>query len=186
MKAYFTASIVGKKYHLEYYRKIVSILRKKGVDVTADHILNIGEKDIQMQTKEKRLAFHNQLEKWIGSADFMVVESTFPSISVGYEISMAINRDKPILVLYREGDAPSLFEYHKEEKLICEKYDETTLMPIIEDFLNFAHMGSDHRFTFFITSEIARHLEDMARKHKMPKSVYLRKLIEADMNRNAH
>lgn len=184
MKAYFTASIVGKRWHLPYYKKIVEILKSYEIDVIADHILNVNEADIQMQSKDIRLAFHNRLEKWINSADFMVVESSFPSISVGYEISLAMFRDKPILVLYREGDPPSLFAYHKNEKLVVEKYTDATLKPIIEDFINFAHSGADHRFTFFITSQIARYLEDMARKKKMPKSVYLRHLIEQDMAKN--
>jgi 2'-deoxynucleoside 5'-phosphate N-hydrolase len=181
MKAYFTASIVGKRWHLSYYKKIVEILNSHEVDVIADHILNVDEKDIQLQSKDIRLSFHTRLEKWINSSDFMVVESSFPSISVGYEISLAMFRDKPILVLYREGDPPSLFAYHKNERLVVEKYTDATLKPIIDDFINFAHSGSDHRFTFFITSEIARYLEDIAKKKKTPKSVYLRRLIETDM-----
>ncbi|OGG04215.1 hypothetical protein A2Z33_03615 [Candidatus Gottesmanbacteria bacterium RBG_16_52_11] len=184
MVAYFTASVVGKKYHLANYRKIIEIFRKKGFEVIADHIINVEEKDIQLQSKEKRLAFHNQLEKWIGGCDIMVVESTFPSISVGYEISLALHRGKPVLVLYSEGEPPSLFEYHTNDRIICEKYTAMTLEAIIDDFVNYAHGGSDHRFTFFISAGIASYLEDVARKHKMPKSVYLRHLIEEDMRRS--
>lgn len=181
MQAYFTASVVGKKYHLTYYKKIISLLRSHGITVIADHILNVEEKDIHLQSKEKRLAFHQQLEDWINHCDFMVVESSFPSISVGYEISMSIHRGKPILILYREGDPPSLFAYHKDEKLVSEKYTDATLPAIIEDFINFARSGNDQRFTFFITPKISTYLEEKSRKEKLPKSVYLRKLIEADM-----
>jgi hypothetical protein len=185
MNAYFTASIVGKKYHLANYLNVIDILKKHGYTVMSDHIINVGEKDIELQSKEKRLAFHCQLEKWINGCDVMVVESTFPSISVGYEISIALHRDKPVLMLYSEGEPPSLLAYHKSEKLICEKYTGVTLEPIIEDFLNYAHGGSDHRFTFFISSDIATYLEDVAKKQKLPKSVYLRRLIETDMRRNS-
>jgi 2'-deoxynucleoside 5'-phosphate N-hydrolase len=183
MIAYFTASVVGKKYHLANYLKIIDILKSNKMDVISDHIINVDEQNISLQSKEKRLAFHTQLEKWINNCDIMVVESTFPSISVGYEISLAIHRNKPVLILYSEGDPPSLFAYHEDEKLICEKYSDDTLKPIIEDFLNYASVGTDHRFTFFINAEITSYLEKVSRTQKLPKSVYLRKLIETDMKK---
>lgn len=146
-----------------------------------EHIFQATEKTIRMKTKEERLAFEKQLEDWISAADFMVVESSFPSISVGYEISIAIHRGKPVLILYNSGDPPSLFAYHSDEKVICEKYTSETLKPIIDDFINFVAGNSDMRFTFFITPKIAAHLDKVSKDHKMPKSVYLRKLIESDM-----
>ncbi|OGK52165.1 hypothetical protein A2966_02070 [Candidatus Roizmanbacteria bacterium RIFCSPLOWO2_01_FULL_41_22] len=36
---------------------------KKGYKVQADHIIDKEEKDIRLESKDKRLAFHNQLEK---------------------------------------------------------------------------------------------------------------------------
>jgi len=183
MIAYFTASIAGgKKYYLKNYIKIVDILKSKKIEVISDHILNVNEQKVNLQTKEERLKFHAKLEKWIKSSDFIVVEATFPSISVGYEISLALHFDKPTLVLYSEGNAPSLLAYHQNEKLICEKYTSFTLYDIIDDFINFAEGKIDSRFTFFITSEINQFLEKISRKRKVPKSVFLRKLIEKEMN----
>jgi hypothetical protein len=181
MEAYFTASVVGKQYHFDKYKKIVEMLERKGVKVKYEHIFNASEATIRMKTKEERLAFEKQLENSITAADFMVVESTFPSISVGYEISLALNRGKPVLILYNSGDPPSLFAYHSDEKLVCEKYSPDTLETIIDDFLNFVSGSSDMRFTFFITSKIAAYLDTVSKKRKVPKSVYLRYLIEQAM-----
>lgn len=181
MTAYFTASIVGKKYHLAFYLKIIEYIKTHGIEVISDHIIKTNEPDIHLQSKEQRLKFHDQLERWINGCDFMVVEASFPSISVGYEISLAIHRDKPILILYNEGEPPSLFAYHHHEKLVAEKYTEATLGDIIDEFINYARSENDHRFTFFITPQIAAYLEEISRKEKLPKSVYLRKLIEKDM-----
>ncbi len=113
----------------------------------------------------------------------MVVEASFPSISVGYEIALALHRGKPVLVLYSNGDPPSLMDNNEEQKLVSEKYTSATLPTIIDDFINYVRGGSDTRFTFFITSEIASYLEKMGKKNKIPKSVYLRNLIAADMKR---
>lgn len=183
MLAYFTASIVGKKYNLPNYRRVVGLLKEKGVQILDEHILDVYEKDIQIQSKEKRLAFHKQLEDWVNTSDFLVAETSFPSISVGYEISMALDRGKPVLILYSEGDPPSLFAYHENQKIVCEKYTQENLPTIIADFLRFVRGEADTRFTFFISSKQASYLAKQAKKRRVPKSVYLRSLIDADLKR---
>lgn len=182
MKAYFTASIIGKKYHLDNYHKIVDLFTTHDVEVSAGHILNVSEKDIQLQSKDKRLAFHKRLEDSINNTDFLIAETSFPSISVGYEISMALDRSKPVLILYSEGDPPSIFAYHENEKIVSEKYTKESLPGIITDFLHFVRGEADTRFTFFISSKQAAYLAKMGKKHRVPKSVYLRSLIDTDMH----
>ncbi len=186
MIAYFTASVVGKKQLLPKYAAILSILKNHGIETIADHILNVEEKDIHLQTKEKRLNFHRQLEEWINSCDFMIAETSFPSISVGYEISMALDRNKPVLILYSTGEPPSLFAYHESQKIICEKYTIAMLESIITDFVNYVKNEEDARFTFYLSSKQAMHLEKQGKKQKIPKSAYLRHLIDADINMHHH
>lgn len=181
MKAYFTASVVGKKYHLADYEQIVSLLTNRGIDVSADHILKANEAKIRIESKEDRIKFQKKLEGWIVSSDCMIVEASFPSISVGYEIALALHRAKPVLVLYKE-EAPSLITDNEENHLVVQKYSTQTLSGILDDFINYVRGGSDTRFTFFITSEIGAYLEKVSKKTKVPKSVYLRTLISKDMN----
>ena len=178
MKVYFTASITGKKQYLPNYLKIIRYLESKGHKVQAHHILDSTESGIRLQTKEDRLRFHKQLTGWIQDADFMIVEASFPSISVGYEISLALQNRKPVLILYSEGDAPNLFASFNDEKLVCEKYTMGTVTGLIDDFVCYASGACDTRFTFFITPGIAAFLDNVSVKEKIPKSVYLRKLIE--------
>jgi hypothetical protein len=181
MLAYFTASIVGKKHYLKNYLRIIDIIHSKKIQIISDHIINGSEQKITIETKDERIKFHQKLEKWISSSDFVVVEATFPSISVGYEISLALQLNKPTLILYSQGDPPSLLAHHHNDKLICEKYTLTTLIDIIEDFINFAEGKVDSRFTFFITPEIDLFLNKISKKLKLPKSVYLRRLIEKEI-----
>lgn len=184
MTIYFTASIVGRKHYLPNYLKIIETLKNKGCDVISDHIINSAESKIRMETKVERVKFHEQLNRWINSCDCVVVETSFPSISVGYEISLALHRGKPVLLLYNNGNPPSLLAHHEDEKLICEKYSLSTLQDIIIDFLNYVQGNEDSRFTFYITSEIASFLEEVAKGEKLPKAVYLRQLIEREMKKS--
>lgn len=184
MTVYFTASIVGKDNYLQNYLRIIDILKSQNHKVIAEHIINTTEKQIRLKSRDERLKFHEQLEDWINSCNFMIAETSFPSISVGYEISLALQRGKPVLILYSEGDPPSLFAYHEEEKLVCERYTMENLHGIMNDFINYTEGKNDTRFSFFITSKIAAYLDEVSRKEKLPKSVYLRKLIEKDMKDN--
>ena len=181
MKVYFTASIAGKKQYLTNYLQIIDILKAKKFEIISDHIIKSEELKVRMETAEERLRFHSRLEKWITSCDFAVVEASFPSISVGYEISLALHKDKPVLILYTTAYPPTLLANHTDENLVCEKYDKYNLGDIITDFINYVKGTNDSRFTFFITSEIASYLAKISKSEKIPRSVYLRQLIEKEM-----
>ncbi|MCA9372111.1 hypothetical protein KC726_04395 [Candidatus Woesebacteria bacterium] len=182
LKLYFTGSIAARDKYLDQYKKIVAYAKDGGKnEVIADHMFKVSEKEINMSTRKERLAFHAKLERWIHSCDGIIAETSFPSISVGYEISLALKVGKPVLILYSEGGPPSLLAHHKDEKLLCEKYSSDTLKRLVSEFLEYIQSSSDLRFTFFITPKISSYLNTVAKKDKLPKSVYLRKLIENDM-----
>lgn len=182
MKVYFTASIAGKKHYEKNYCAIVNKLIKKNCQVISDHILKSSSQKIQLETKAERLAFQEKLEKWINGADCIVAETSFPSISVGYEISLALNRGKPVLILHtHDSMPPSLLIHHSDDKLICEKYTGENLDGIIEDFLNYVEGKEDSRFIFYLSSELMAFLDKISKNDKIPKSVYLRRLIEEKM-----
>lgn len=180
MKIYFTASIAGKKHHLKNYLKIIELIKSKKAEIISDHIIKSEPYQIRMETKVDRLKFQNQLDKWINTSDCVIAETSFPSISVGYEISLALSRGKPVLILYSEGNPPSLLAHHKDEKLICEKYSPESIKEIIEDFLHYVEDADGIRFTFFITSDLAHYLDEITKTNKIPKAVYIRKLLQED------
>lgn len=182
LNIYFTASLSAKEKYLKNYKAIIDYLESKGHKVIFDHILNATEKSIQMSTREERLDFHNQLQHWIQDCDCMIVEASFPSMSVGYEVGMALRNGKHVLIMYGEGDAPSLFGHHKDDRIIAEKYTFPNIQHTIDDFLRYVKKHDDMRFTFFLSSRLMNYLEDVAREKKVPKSVYLRDLIEKDIN----
>lgn len=183
MTIYFTASLAAKDQYLDKYKKIIAFLEGQGHTVIAQHIIDSSESKIRLSTREERLEFHNQLEKWLKSCDFMIAETSFPSISVGYEISLALRLAKPVLVLYSEGDPPSLLAHHENDRLFCEKYTDDSLGKTILEFIDYMQGKNDTRFTFFITPKQAAYLDEVSHTEKLPKSVYLRQLIEKDMQR---
>lgn len=184
MKVYFTASVSGKAKYVDEYLHIVNVLKELKCVVTYEHILDSSEEGIKILPREERIKFHDSVVHWIHDCDFVVADTSYPSTSAGYEIAIALRVGKPVLVLYSEGDPPSLLGLHKDDKLICEKYDKHTLKNIIEDFVSYVSERHDMRFTFFITPRIMSYLDLISKQKKVPKSVYLRNLIEEDIQKN--
>ncbi len=114
--------------------------------------------------------------------DCVIAETSHPSVGVGYEISLALQRRKPVLILYTDGDPPSLFVHSRDENMACEQYTADTLEDIVGSFIEYVSGIHDMRFTFFITPAIAVHMEKVAKERNIPKSAYLRSLIEQDMH----
>jgi phosphoenolpyruvate carboxylase len=185
MIAYFSASVAAKQQYIENYQKIIKSLQGMGTNVIYEHIINSSEEKIRLHTKEERYSFHEKVEKWIQKCDFMVVETSHPSISVGYEIALALRIGKPVLLLYSLGDPPSLLGQHKNERLVCEKYDLKNVTQILKNFIGYVQGKHDLRFTFFITPEIVSFLDDVTKTKKVPKSVYIRQLIEKEMEKSS-
>lgn len=182
MKIYFTGSIVGKDKYIAHYTHIIDTLKREKNSVTSDHIMNASENKITLQGEKAREQFHKQLKKWIMDAQCVVAETSFPSISVGFEISLALNMNKPVLVLFT-GSPPTLLSGYNDEKMICAQYSLNTIDSIIEDFLLYVKGSGEHRFTFFLPTKMNQFLESVSRKSKIPKSVYLRQLIESAMDK---
>lgn len=180
MKIYFTASIVGKKHYLAQYQDIINQLTELGHTVVSDHIIKTTESQIKMETKEERQLFHKKLTHWISDSDCIIVEASFPSISVGYEISLALNRGKAVLVLHADGDPPSLLPELNNERLVIEKYDIHNLPSILHDFIIYASGSNETRFTFFLNHSQASYLHESAKRTGISKSAYIRNLLDRD------
>jgi hypothetical protein len=181
MKIYFTGSVSAKKTFIEEYLNIINHAKLQGHEIIYDHIVSGSEDKINSATKEDVLKFYTEMETWIKSCDFVIADTSYPSVSVGYEIALALRNGKPVLVFYGAGGPPSLLAHNKDERLVSERYTTHTYKESINNFVQYISTKSDQRFTFFITPEIAAYLDDIVMKEKLPKSVYIRKLIERDM-----
>lgn len=184
MNIYFTASIIGKKHYLSNYQNILKTLESGNHKVQSDHIMKTSSDEIRIESEDARRSFHKKLEKWIINADCVIAEASYPSISVGFEISYALSKGKPVLVLYSGEHIPSLLVHYADEKLICERYHVESVGSIVAEFLGYVSSSTQPRLTFFVSPTIDHYLDALSKTKKVPKSVYIRNLIEADMKKN--
>jgi len=169
MKIYFTASVAGKKKLKKEYQAIVEALEKLGFQVK--ELVLSGEKETSF----------SKISRLIKKADLVVAEVSFPSVSVGQEISLALESNKPVLALFKEGIKTTLLEINSDERLQLISYNLKKIKKVLKEAIADISRKIDMRFNFFIPPEIINYLNWIAKKRRIPRSVYLRSLIEKDM-----
>jgi len=180
MKVYFVASIKGKIRYLQHYKKVIQALENIGVDII-EHTLQPSEKEVYSLTDEGKIGHYKKVLGWIGQADVIVAESSYASLGVGYEISLALEKGKPVIVLHEEGNAPHFLEGIQSDKLMIVKYDLEHLEDILERALEVSAEVMDTRFNFFISRKLTLYLDWISQKKRIPRAVYLRQLIRREM-----
>lgn len=183
MKIYFTASLTGKYKHIKNYKKIVSLLKKQGHTVVAKHIFDSTADGVRKETWEERLTYLKYLNKWLTKCDLLVAETTHPCTSVGFEIATALNRDKPVLVLYANDIGyPPVMAGLDGNKLFIEQYSLDDLNAVLVEALKDISLKKDQRFTILFPPDIIDHLSRIS-SGGIDRSKYIRNLIKRDMKK---
>ncbi len=183
MKIYFVASIRGRDKYLKNYELIIKALNDLNYSVI-ENTLRPSIDYVYGLSDEEKVDFYKKVLSDIGKADIVVAEGSFSSMGVGYEISLALEKGKPVIVLYEDGHAPHFLEGVESDKLEIVRYDLENLKNILDDSLKYLAEQQDVRFNFFVSPKIVRYLDWISKNKKMPRAVYLRRLIEKDMEKN--
>ena len=183
MKFHFLASLEGNK---EIYKKVFDTLNGLGYKCVTSHVLERNIRDVRKETSEQAEYYVKKMIHWVKKADFIVAEVTIPSISIGYEIMAAIQKGKPVVVIYNkdQGVKPDTLKGVHIDKLQVYGYslkNKTDLKDILKMACEEAKDQMDTRFNFFISPLHQTYLDWIAKHRKIPRSVYLRDLIERDM-----
>lgn len=184
MKIYFSGSLYQKEKLLSSYQRMVDILRKKGYKVFEDTLTSQLDKALNMND-EDRVKNYKNIVKWIDQSDFSVIEGSFPStLHIGHEISLALEKSKPVIVLYRTGAEPTIFRGLLDDRIIWVEYNDKNLEQVLIKAAEDAMKHADVRFNFFVSPKILNYLDWVAQKRMIPRSVFLRNLIEREMKKD--
>ncbi len=185
MKIYFTGSISKLTPELrETYNKIVTYLEKMGHVVLARHMQDKDDKVLRAQTEKESAVIQGKMSKWRKQATLLVAECTMSSIGVGQEIAEALADNRQVLALHLPGKKPNILTHLGRDLLYLVEYTPDNLKKKLSEYVEFAKLNSDTRFNFFISPQIGSYLDWISHRQKLPRAVYLRKLIEKDMESN--
>ncbi len=154
-----------------------------GHDVT-ENTLDPSFEFVYTLDKEGKSEQYTNVVKWIKSADVMIAEASWQSLGIGYEISLALENKTPVIVLYNHGKAPHFLEGRQGEELAILDYDVDNLAETLEEGLEIAKSQADTRFNFFISPRHTAYLDYISKNQRIPRSVYLRRLIKQHRDEN--
>lgn len=101
MKVYFACSISGGRADEDIYQHLVGVLLSMGFDVPTAHLAESGI--VELDAREDSSDIYHRDVTWIEESDLLVAELSTPSHGVGYEIGYALDLNKPVLCIYRQG-----------------------------------------------------------------------------------
>ena len=186
MQVYFVASsrLVGKnkEIYAQMY-KTISLEHKMVSDKVWKWIKGGLSETIKIDEKAKKENYDETL-KSINKADVVIMEISGHSMSMGYILSKALEINKPVIAMYREEMQPIFIAGIGDPKLILAKYTETNIEKVIWESLKKARGLIDVRFNFFVSPKILTYLDWVGQKRMIPKSVFLRNLIEREMKKD--
>jgi hypothetical protein len=185
MKLYFTAAIVQRPKFGCYYDQIVETVQNLGHHIQHEHITKETLANIKKATEDDLNAHYRKVVRWISQADIVIVEASFPStLNVGHEISLALERNKPTIVLYKKGYDSFFLRGLNSDKLFLVEYTPKSLLQLVTACVNYAKEQAETRFNFFMPPLYLTYLDWAATQKKLPRSVYLRDLLEKDREQN--
>ena len=186
MQVYFVASsrLVGKnkEIYAQMY-KTISLEHKMVSDKVWKWVKSGLNESIKVDEKAKKENYDETL-KCINRADVVIMEISGHSMSMGYILSKALEINKPVIAMYREEMQPIFIAGIGDPKLILAKYTETNIEKVIWESLKKARSLIDVRFNFFVSPKILTYLDWVGQKRMIPKSVFLRNLIEREMKKD--
>ncbi len=183
MKVHFIGDLTGSKRD---YKMIVSIVEKQGHELVTDHSIIRTLKDVETETPEDAELYAKKMNQWLKQADAVVVETTVPLLGSGYEIAIALQLSKPVIVLYRPSgtNAPHVLKGIDSDKLQVIGYNDKNMEEALTLALDYATEQADTRFNFFVSPSIVNYLDWVSKQKRITMALYLRELIEAEMRAN--
>lgn len=184
MKIFFNASLTGKKLYQSNYLAIINQLEKLGHTIISAPVKTAELTKVTQASQQQAEKYYEDLMKSIAAADINVFEVSYPSTGIGHEIAVSLHKGKPVIALYVKGKNPYIFDSVIDEKLQVLEYRISELDTLLKDAVEYATDQQDVRFNFFVSPEIQRYLDWVAKFKRTPRAVYLRELLEKDMREN--
>ncbi len=179
MKVVFVASHTQRLELGDYYKRTIKLLEDKGLEVSTGSLF---DEKLEQEASSNREKWYKQSLKEVQKADLVVVEISYPSsANVGHELTYALEIGKPVIALYHKDREPIFLRGREDEKLLLFEYNSNDLESVVDAALEYATEVQDVRFNFFISPSIGRYLDWVSKNKRIPRAVFLRKLIEQEM-----
>lgn len=186
MKIFFIASPRSANKESELFMRINGLLGKEAT-LLGNMVPEWTKGEVSgfyNGTHKERTDHYKRTMDYVKRADAVFVELSEHSMSMGYIVNKALDNNKPVVALYKKGFEPYFFSGIEDPRLMIVEYTEENLDKVIQESLNKIKDHSDVRFNFFVSPKILAYLDWVAQKRMIPRSVFLRNLIEREIKKD--
>jgi hypothetical protein len=187
MKVFFVASPRSANKEPETYKRMYKLIQNSCSKMVSDMVLDftkINLDDFYNRSHKDRIEHFKNTMDCVKKADVVVVEVSEHSMSMGYIVNKAVDASKPVIALYKQNNRPYFFSGIEDGKLLTVEYTNDSLEKVVRDAFDKVKSMSDVRFNFFVSPKILTYLDFVAQKRMIPRSVFLRDLIEKEMKKD--
>lgn len=171
---------------MDTLRQIVKTIKDSGHELARDWI----EEAYQSNKTTGHIAtdwaeiYKSNLET-IAKSDVVIADATYENFGVGYQIAVAVQQKKPILLMRQDvlSSKKGAFALGVLDEWVSHAlYTPATATAIVKRFLDENDIGiKDMRFNFFIDRQIYNYLRWTALKTGKTKAEILRGLVEKEI-----
>lgn len=186
----FIASRNNMIEDMPYFRAIKTTVKQHGHKLTRDWIEDVYKMVIENRYEEEvhkadwKKLNQEQIDA-LGKADVVIVEASARSFSSGYQACLAIQSQKPTLLLTRGGPLGGTFRSGLSSDFVRNVAYETAeeLNQAVTSFLKDNDFSDkDHRFNLFIDKKIYTYLRWASYKTGKPQSEIVRELLYREID----
>ncbi len=182
MNIYFTASARSKINYSPNLTQVFRSIERLGHTNLDDFVIKVDDKKLYDGKSFKIETIYKNAIRLVTLSDIIILEVSEPSISMGYVLNTALELGKPVILLHVKNKYPIFVSGITNQNLQVIEYSLSNLHIQLSTALSCATTTKFTRFNFFLSPLHDNHLTKMARIHHVPKSVYLRELIENDIS----
>ena len=181
MKVFFASSTSQIEKYFSTYRLICKTIVENDSELTRDWLEGARE----VQRKNLHVDFEKMYENIIASildADVGIVEGTVKGLSTGQQMTIALEKGKPVLFLHQNfGEDKFPFIVRKEQvPLFMDKiYHNPEEIPgLIKDFLDLHRKGKRVRFNLVLSPEEEKYLAWATFSYNKTKTGFIKEMIK--------
>lgn len=185
MKVYLGSSAQNIKEYAKFYLAERDAILSLGNTITRDWILEAIEDDKNSINTANRSHMYENVMHSIQDADLVIFDCSVPATSVGHQITFAIGRYKPTLILVHKNHKPSksLFLAGSKSPYLTFKDYKTQeqAKTIVSQFLKEKEPNSKVRFNLVLDRELDNYIEWLMFKRKITKTDTLKSMIKKNL-----
>jgi len=187
MKVHIITSRPTLENDIVTLRKLVTIIKASGNALAYDWIEGAyaRNKDPEVVYADWAKVYKENLGVIAGS-DVVVAEASYENFGVGYQVAVAVQQKKPVLLLRHETADKNAFATGVEDGWVKHaEYTNENLADILNKFLEENRIETkDMRFNFFIDRPIYNYLRWAAYKTGKTKAEILRDLVSKEIDKS--